>query len=367
MSNSQNQTNQSQAKNRRLTQSASAFNTISERKSRLNQGAASASSVGALKNLNRIKKLEVEVELLTQYSSDTVYRLDYRTMKYDYISPAVTKLLGFGVEEIKKINFRSLIVETKIVTDGLKKVFSFEELETKRKAGDVSKWQADYLIRCKDGSKIWVSDVSHPWFDESGRIIGSVGSLRDITDRVEAEAKIRTQIEQLANTDSLTGLPNRNEFFNQLETELKRIKRNGSGVAVLVVDVDNFKNLNTLHGFDFGDKILGFVAEKTKLCLRDTDVLTRVGGTEFAAILPDTDVKGAYFAAERIRKLILEEAVATGDAKTVNIAVSVGVSAANFADQTDATKLYKLADTRLYIAKNSGKNQVALDDVLGVH
>jgi diguanylate cyclase (GGDEF)-like protein/PAS domain S-box-containing protein len=366
MTNSENKNQPS--KNRRLSQSASAFNTISERKSSSRSSSeVKAGTVGGLKNLNRIKKLEAEAKLLTEYSSDTVYRLDYRTMKYDYISPAVTKLLGFEVEEIKRVNFRSLIVETKIVTDGLKKIYSFEELETKRKAGDVSKWQADYLIRRKNGTKIWVSDVSHPWFDESGRIIGSVGSLRDITDRVEAEAEIRKQIEQLANTDSLTGLPNRNEFFNKLEGELKRLRRSGSSVAVLVVDIDNFKNLNTLHGFDFGDKILSFTAEKTKLCLRDTDILTRVGGSEFAAILTDTDVKGAYFAAERIRKLIIEESVSTGDAKSINIAVSVGVSAANFADKTDATKLYKLADTRLYIAKNSGKNQVALDDVLGVH
>lgn len=353
-------------KNRKLSQAASAFNTITERKANSNSF-ANPSTVGGLKNLNRIKKLQEEVELLTQYSSDTVYRLDYRTMKYDYISPAVTKLLGFGVEEIKKVNFRSLIVETKIVTDGLKEIYSFEELEGKRKAGDVSKWQADYLIRCKDGSKIWVSDVSLPWFDESGRIIGSVGSLRDITDRVQAEEQIRKQLEHLANTDSLTGLPNRNEFFNSLEKEIKRNKRSGSDVAILVIDVDNYKNINTLRGFEFGDKVIGFAAHKIIECLRETDLLARLSGSEFAVILPDTDIKGAYFAAERIRKNIANEVINSGDSEGLKIAVSIGVSAAKAQDKIDSTHLYKLADTRLYIAKNSGRNQVSLDEVLGVH
>jgi len=138
----------------------------------------------------QINALREEVDLLTSYSSDTIYRLDYRTMKYNYISPAVTKLLGFAPQEMKRINFRSLIVETKLVTNGLKKVSSFEELEAKRKQGDVGKWNADYLIRTKSGDKIWVSDISFPWFDSSGKVIGSVGALRDITDRVKVEQKL---------------------------------------------------------------------------------------------------------------------------------------------------------------------------------
>jgi len=174
---------------------------------------------------DRIEELEQQISLLTSYSSDTVYRLNYKSMKYDYISPAVAKLLGFTPMEMQRINFRSLIEETKIVTDGLKKVKSYEEFEEIRRKGDVGIWQADYLIRQKSGEKIWVSDISHPWFDEKGSVIGSVGSLRNITDRVRVEQQILGDFENMSVTDPLTGLAGKSEFFSELEYEVKRAKR----------------------------------------------------------------------------------------------------------------------------------------------
>jgi PAS domain S-box-containing protein len=108
-------------------------------------------------------------------------------MKYDYVSPAVKRLLGYSAAELKRMGLRKLILETRIIGGGIKKVRSYKPLEENRKRGEVVKWQADYLVKTKDGRKIWVSDISHPWFDKKGAIIGSIGSLRDITDRVEAE------------------------------------------------------------------------------------------------------------------------------------------------------------------------------------
>src|SRR5262249_42138215 len=132
-------------------------------------------------------ELKQELAMLTSYSTDTIYRLRYDTMQYDYISPSVERLLGFTQDEIKGMNIPSLILETRIVANRLKPVDSFDTLEAARRQGNVNKWQADYLMRAKDGRKIWVSDISYPWFDSAGAIIGSVGSLRDITERVEAE------------------------------------------------------------------------------------------------------------------------------------------------------------------------------------
>ena len=132
---------------------------------------------------SKIANMNNEIDLLTSYSSDTVYRLRYNSMTYEYVSPAIVRLLGFSPDEMKQINFRSLILETKMVSDGMKNVTSFNELEKARKKGNASKWQADYLMRTKNGRKIWVTDISFPWFDDEGNVIGSVGSLRDITDR----------------------------------------------------------------------------------------------------------------------------------------------------------------------------------------
>lgn len=142
-----------------------------------------------------LNKLKAELELLSTYSNDVIYRLRYDTMSYDYISPSVERLLGYTPAQMRKINFRNLILETRIVTDGLRPVTSYAGLEASRSKREVSKWQADYLIRAKDGHTLWVADVSYPWFDEKGAIIGSVGSLRDITERVEAEARLRAREE----------------------------------------------------------------------------------------------------------------------------------------------------------------------------
>ena len=315
-----------------------------------------------------VQKLEEEIDLLTSYASDTIYRLHYETMKYDYISPTVIKLLGFSQDEMKLINFRSLILETRIVTNGLKSVYSFNELEQIRKKGDVNQWQADYLVRTKDGRKIWISDVSSPWFDESGKVIGSVGSLRDITDRVNAENQARKDIERFANTDSLTGVANRREFFKSLDKELKRISRSEEDVSMLLVDVDHFRNISDNYGAVVGDKVLVEVSKIIKSCLRETDVIARLGGEEFGVLLPDTNYQGAYWVAERIRTAVLSAELLLGiDNAPIGSSVSIGVSFANSMEEKLATNMYKEADTRLYIAKNTGKNQVSVDEIMHTH
>ena len=317
---------------------------------------------------SRLAQLQEELDLLTSYGGDMVYRLRYQDMKYDYISPAVTGLLGFSVEEMKKINFRSLIVETKLVTDGMKMVQSFDELEAMRKQGDVNKWQADYLIRTKDGSKIWVSDISHPWFDDNGNVVGSIGSLRDITDRVIAEEQTRQELDRIANTDALTSIPNRREFFHELNRELKRIHRSGEDVSILLVDVDNFKQINQDHGRDVGDKVLIEITQVIHGCLRETDMQARIGGEEFGIILTGAASQGATWVAERLRHAIVHHEFSIGlDKATVACTISVGIASAAPGEEKDSSELYKLADTRLYIAKNTGHNQVSVDDVRVTH
>lgn len=316
----------------------------------------------------QVEALKQEIELLTSYASDTIYRLRYKDMVYDYISPAVTRLLGFTPEEMCKINFRSLILETKIVTNGMKTVNSFDELEVKRQEGDVNKWHADYLMRTKDGRKVWVSDVSYPWFDDKGTIIGSIGSMRDITERVEAEDKIKQELAMVANTDALTGLGNRRQFFDQMAMEIKRMQRTNCDVSMLLLDVDHFKRVNDEYGHDVGDHVLCEISGIIKDCLRDTDLAARIGGEEFAIILPDTPADGAYWVAERIRLSILKHGFTAGtDQKPLGCTVSIGVATASMGDEVDATSLYKLADTRLYIAKNTGRNQVSVDEILHTH
>lgn len=310
----------------------------------------------------QIKSLEDEIKLLTQYSSDTIYRLNYSTMKYDYISPAITKLLGFTAQEMKRINFRSLIVETKLVTDGLKKISSFDELENKRKEGDVGKWNADYLIRTKSGNKIWVSDISYPWFDENGKVIGSVGSLRDITERVKIEEKLFSDLQTLSTQDALTGLPGKSNFFASLDKELRRLKRSESVISIVLFEIDNIQKV-TSH---VGENIIIEIAKIIKNALRDTDSIARIDSGNFAVLLPETDIKSAYYVAERIRGNVIAHKFSIGDV-VLNCSISAGIASADADDNLSAADIYKLADTRLFIAKSTGQNQVSIDEIIQMH
>ncbi len=311
-----------------------------------------------------INQLRDEIALLTSYSTDTIYRLRYDTMKYDYVSPSVIRLLGYTQEEMLKSNIRSMILETRIVGNALKPVESFEKLESARKRGDVNKWQADYLMRTKDGEKIWVADVSYPWFDEKGAIIGSIGSLRDITDRVESELRAREEMTRMANTDMLTGLASRLVFFTRLEDELKRIRRSHSDLSVLLIDMDYFKNINNNYGHQVGDKVLQGVSRIIASCLRETDLGARTGGEEFSVILPETPASGAFWVAERIRSAVAKETFALGEENHLfGCTVSIGVASARFDQNLDANTLYRIADQRLYIAKHTGRNQVSMDEL----
>ena len=316
----------------------------------------------------RLRKLRDEIKMLTSYSSDTIYRLRYETMQYDYISPVIEQLLGYTEEEIERMNFRSLILDTKVINEGMRSVHSFDALEKKRLRGRKNKWQADYLMKTKAGKKIWVSDISYPWFDKQGNVVGSVGCLRDITDRVEAEDVVKEELIRLAHTDQLTELANRRAFFEKMEDELKRINRTNSEFSILLIDIDHFKKVNDSYGHDIGDAVLVEVGRIIRSCLRETDLPARVGGEEFGVFLPDTPSQGAFYVAERICMRIAKHIFcANQNVPPLGCTVSIGLASSAMIEGRDAAKLYKLADTRLYIAKHTGRNQVSTDEVLHMH
>jgi len=316
-------------------------------------------------NFSEMEQLKNEILFYTSFSSDTIYRLKYDGMIYEYISPSVEKLLGFSKEELEKINLRTLISETNIVADEMEQINSFQKFEENRELGNINKWQADYLMRRKDGTKVWVSDISYPWFDKKGKIIGSIGCLRDISERVEAEKHTREKLAQLINNDSLTGLANRRIFFSSLENELVRKKRSKQDISVLLIDIDRLKRINDEYGDTVGDKVILDTANIIKDCLRETDIVARLGGEEFGVILPDTPAKGAYWVAERIRSKVSRNNITLGNKiLPIGSTVSIGVAGAENNQNIDASGLCKLADARLSIAKEAGQNQVYMDEVV---
>jgi len=163
---------------------------------------------------------------------------------------------------------------------------------------------------------------------------------------------------ELATRDELTGLGNRRYFMRRGEEAVRLAARHGRPLALLMIDLDNFKAVNDRHGHAAGDDLLEFLAVNLSVHTRATDTCARIGGEEFAIILPETAHGEALTTAERIREAVARTPVPTDQsAEPLAITVSIGVSALAPGQSLDG--LLAQADRALYEAKGSGRNRVA--------
>jgi diguanylate cyclase (GGDEF)-like protein len=170
-------------------------------------------------------------------------------------------------------------------------------------------------------------------------------------------ARLHGLVQRQAVTDDLTGLANRRRFLSQLEAEIVRSGRSGSPLGVVLADLDDFKRINDTWGHDVGDETLRRFAQILRATVRDVDLPVRLGGEEFAILLPETDLEGSAQLAERVRLALEEEDVVTSRA-TFRLTASFGVSCFPLAATAD--DVLTDADRRLYDAKRSGKNRVVV-------
>ena len=160
-----------------------------------------------------------------------------------------------------------------------------------------------------------------------------------------------------ATTDSLTGLANRWTFDEELALEWRRAERVGDPLALILLDIDNFKTINDTQGHQAGDEVLRVVGEVLATSVRQVDLAARYGGEEFAVIVPETDLGGAIDLAERLRTALESEEIELQNGTRLSVTASFG--AAVKGDLPGGEKLVAAADERLYEAKRAGKNQVA--------
>jgi diguanylate cyclase (GGDEF)-like protein len=164
------------------------------------------------------------------------------------------------------------------------------------------------------------------------------------------------ELTRLATTDFLTGVYNRRRFLELANAEIQRLKRMGHSFGVIMADIDKFKSVNDTYGHDVGDKVLIAMAQTCVNTLRDVDVVGRLGGEEFAMVLPETDLEGTELVAERLREILSEIKVPVGDV-TITFTVSAGITVVS--DMKDSIdNALKRADEALYEAKEGGRNQV---------
>lgn len=164
------------------------------------------------------------------------------------------------------------------------------------------------------------------------------------------------ELRRLAVSDPLTGLANRRQFHELGTAELSRTRRHGRALSLLMVDVDHFKAINDRYGHAVGDETLKLMAAVCKTLLRDCDLFARLGGEEFAAILPETDLAAALMVAERLRMGVAQLVVPT-NSQAFSFTISVGVAQAYPEDHT-LHELVHRADQALYAAKAAGRNRV---------
>ncbi|MBX9936157.1 MAG: diguanylate cyclase [Burkholderiaceae bacterium] len=194
-----------------------------------------------------------------------------------------------------------------------------------------------------------------PLLDGDGNLSGVCGISADITEQKELQRKM----ELLANTDALTRLANRRRFHELAELEISRARRFTQNFSVLMLDIDNFKSINDRYGHDVGDKVIAYIGDLCRNELRDIDIAGRLGGEEFAILLPGTSSGGGREVAERLRRDIENHEMELSEGTVLKFTVSIGcVSSTDLS--LDIEQLLKRADQCLYEAKRSGRNRVVL-------
>lgn len=178
---------------------------------------------------------------------------------------------------------------------------------------------------------------------------------RALRREVSERQRLQEDLEHLANTDGLTGLSNRRFFMHQLAGELARRQRYGHPLSLLMLDLDHFKQVNDQWGHGVGDEALRRFADSVQCCLRTQDLAGRLGGEEFAILLPETGENVARPVAERIRARMEHTPIATTEGHC-HVTVSIGVTQAE--DSDDLESLLRRADEAMYAAKERGRNRV---------
>lgn len=195
---------------------------------------------------------------------------------------------------------------------------------------------------------------AEPAFSESEQQVLAIFATQVsmLLDTIEARAKIAN----LADTDDLTGIWNKRYFRRYLPQEIERARTFNIPLALLLFDIDEFKQINDKFGHVIGDVVLSELCGVVRETLRPTDILARFGGDEFAIILPHTDAGGAVAVAERVLRRVRALAIPSDEEAAIRCSISIGIAEFR-GDDVTANDLIRRADERLYLSKRQGKNR----------
>lgn len=310
-------------------------------------------AVVAFSDITRRVKVEEENKRLTQYNrmllesaGDGIYGINMQG-KCTFINPAALKMLGFSSEEVLGRDPHQIFHYR--FPDGSEYPSHQCPVHMTKVKGVETECEDHFINR--DGESLPVHLKVSPIFEDQDQV-GVVVVFQDITEQKALQARLIT----LTTTDDLTGLYNRRYFQKQLSKEFARFQRSFAETAVLMLDLDFFKQINDTHGHAAGDKVLQDFAELLLSAQRNSDFCARVGGEEFALLLPDTSLNDAQSFANRLTKQVRESVFSFNDVK-IPLTVSVGCSHMMM-DDTHPDMVLARADRALYQAKESGRDRV---------
>jgi diguanylate cyclase (GGDEF)-like protein/PAS domain S-box-containing protein len=285
----------------------------------------------------KLRQREQEFRTLVENSPDFIIRYDAQCRQL-YINPAAKNF--FGAENLAPHG--GAIVE---------RIVKGAEYETKLRSVVASgrEDEMEFALREKDGSMKWSHVRFVPEFDEKNEVAGVLSIARDISEIVES----RRKIQHLAFYDALTGLPNRALLSERIAQAAARPGSEGA-FALMLLDLDRFKEVNDTFGHAVGDALLCKAAARLRRCLRKSDTISRLGGDEFAILLPnEAKSRDVSAIAAKILRSLARPFSLSG--REIMVFASIGIAASDGA-QTDVDTLFKRADSAMYHAKRSGRN-----------
>lgn len=310
-------------------------------------------AVVAFSDVTQRVKVEQENKRLTEYNrmllesaGDGIYGCDMQG-RCTFINPAALKMLGLCYEDVIGRD-QHMIFHYRRPSGA---VYPHEECPVYRTLHEGTEQQCeDYFVH-SSGDLFPVHLKVSPIF-EAEEQVGVVVVFQDITE----QKAIQTQLITLTTTDELTGLYNRRYFQKQLRKEFSRYQRSFADTAVLMIDLDHFKQINDTFGHAAGDKVLQEFARLLTQSLRSSDLSARVGGEEFAVLLPNTDIRQAEIFANRLRNQVAGFKFHF-EQQEISVTISAGCTLMTLDDSRPDMALAR-ADKALYEAKSSGRNRV---------
>ncbi|MGI8812132.1 MAG: EAL domain-containing protein [Pyrinomonadaceae bacterium] len=286
-------------------------------------------------------------ELVTRATSDAVWDWNLETDGI-WWNEGFQKLFGYSPEEVGS-EIESWT--TRIHPDDLERVT--HDIHRHIDSGHHN-WTDEYRFRRSDGSYAFVIDRGYVVYNNENKPVRMLGSMMDVTDRKSLEEQLTHQ----ALHDPLTKIANRVLFRDRVDHALAKLSRDDGTLAVLFLDLDDFKAINDSLGHAAGDKLLIGVADRLQECLRNTDTAARLGGDEFA-VLVDTVHRAdeAEMIAERINTVFKQPFLIDG--KEVRVSSSIGIASSSKA-ASNSEALLRNADLAMYMAKNQGKRQAVV-------